>query len=259
MPEFAVTRSSTRHGLSQGAAPAVSNAWPRPVSKDLPASLLAALVPAAAGAAARRELTLFRGIDGFDIAGALKAPGMGAIEWREERSPEQAKALLQRAADHLLYINVSTNAAAKLDLAQPVAAELEARGLISHAARADTELALHEAISNALMHGNLAVDSLDALSLAELSRFSSELNNRLADPLLAGRPLEIAASQTEGNTCIEIHDDGAGYDAASHASRQAGRKGNSPPSGRGIALIADLTSGYELFDGGRGIRLRLKP
>ncbi|WP_445679728.1 ATP-binding protein [Radicibacter daui] len=237
----------------------MSNAWPRPVSADLPASLLAGLAPAAGSRPAGAELTLFRSVATLDIAAALRAPGMGAIEWTAGLPAQSVGALLERAAHYQLYLNISTNAAAQFDLARPLADALAARGLLSMRAYADTELALHEAISNALMHGNLAVDSLGALSLAELSRFSSQMNSRLADPRHAERPLEITAGHEEGVTFVEIRDEGAGYDSAANAARHTTTAGGSPPSGRGMTLIADLTAGYEIFDGGRGIRLRLKP
>lgn len=257
--ETSLPPGSPAVALSQGAAPFVSNAWPRPVSADLPASLLAGLAPVADERGPGSELTLFRAADMLDITAALRSPGMGAIEWTAQLPAQSVGALLERAAHYLLYINISTSAAARLDLARPIADALAARNLLSPEAYADTELALHEAISNAVMHGNLAVDSLGALSLAELSRFSSQMNRRLADPRHGERPLEIAITRKQGHTFVEIRDDGAGYDTDAHAARNAAAAGGSPPSGRGMALIGDLTAGYELFDGGRGIRLRLKP
>ena len=110
------------------------------------------------------------------------------------------------------------------------------------------ELALQEAISNAVIHGNLSVQSLEDPSLSALARFSSEIEERLADPELANRRLKVAVQLGEGGTTVDVIDQGPGF--------TPGARKSSVASGRGISLIESIVSAWELLDDGRRIRLR---
>ena len=110
------------------------------------------------------------------------------------------------------------------------------------------ELALQEAISNAVIHGNLSVHSLQDPSLTALERFSSEVAEKLADPELANRRLKVAAQLDEAGIVIDVTDQGPGF--------VPGVRKSSVASGRGISLIETLVSGWELLDDGRRVRLR---
>jgi hypothetical protein len=107
---------------------------------------------------------------------------------------------------------------------------------------------LQEAISNAVIHGNLSVQSLENPSLTALERFSSEVESRLADPELACQRLKVAARLGDGGIAIDVIDQGPGF--------TPGTRKSSVASGRGISLIETLVSGWELLDDGRRIRLR---
>nr|WP_246513083.1 ATP-binding protein [Azospirillum picis] len=169
------------------------------------------------------------------------------------------RSLMDAAAAADLYVNVTTATAHDLHLGARLLTALTARCPLAGERRGDVELALHEAISNALVHGNLGVSGMKELSAAELDRFSRDLETRLADPVLAARRIAIAVRLEVGGdgqraASVDIADEGAGFapDRGHHHDPRPG----SGASGRGLDLIGSIADGLEIADGGRRIRLR---
>lgn len=167
----------------------------------------------------------------------------------------QLAALVADAAASDLYLNLTTATAHDLQLGGRLLAALSARHPLEGDRRDDLELALHEAVSNALVHGNLGVAGMKELSAQELERFSRDLGDRLADPLLAGRRIVVTlridpAENGRPLATVEITDEGAGFTPGPRASSGA--------SGRGLELIGSIADGLAIEDGGRRIRLRFR-
>jgi two-component sensor histidine kinase len=201
--------------------------------------------------------------------------------WVEQSAGDEdgggVAALLAEASGTDLYVNLTTATAHDLQLGGRLLAAIGARHPLSGHRRDDIELALHEAVSNALVHGNLGVSGMKELSAQELERFSRDLGDGLADPVLAARRIAIAVridppqavpaepgpeiGPAEGQpedapengralATVEITDQGAGF-----VPRRPERAG---ASGRGLDLIGSIADGLEIEDGGRRIRLRFR-
>lgn len=169
------------------------------------------------------------------------------------RSDAALAASVARAADAGadLYASVTTGTANHLHLAGRIVAALASRHALTDVQRDDMELALHEAVSNAVVHGNLQVDGMKGLSVAALDRFSHELATRIADPAFAGRLVEVIARLEPHAVVVEVADEGNGF-AKAASSRSSGPA----PSGRGLDLICAIAECVELLDEGRRIRMR---
>ncbi|MGQ9372035.1 ATP-binding protein, partial [Azospirillum sp. A39] len=137
----------------------------------------------------------------------------------------------------------------RLPLAARLAAALAARHPPAGPRGGDLELALHEAVANAIIHGNLQVESVQDAGVAALDRFSAALAARLADPAFAGRRVVVRAWLEARGVVVEVADDGAGFTAPPPRHPAAA-------AGRGLALIGAVASAHELLDGGRRIRMR---
>lgn len=164
-------------------------------------------------------------------------------------------ALMAEAEASDLYLNLTTATAHDLQLGGRLLAALSARHPLEGDRRDDVELALHEAVSNALVHGNLGVAGMKELSAQELERFSRDLGDRLADPVLASRRIVVTlridpAEDGRPLATVEIADEGAGFNPGPRASSGA--------SGRGLDLIGTIADGLTLEDGGRRIRMRFR-
>ncbi|PWC34291.1 ATP-binding protein [Azospirillum sp. TSO35-2] len=223
---------------------------------------------------------VFDGTGGAD-ADALWLPPFAA--WIETVDADDGAAalapLMAAAAAADLYVNLSTGTAHDLQLGSRLLAALAARHPLATERRDDIELALHEAVSNALVHGNLGVDGMKELSAAELERFSRDLGDRLADPRLAARRIAITVriDRTDGSkdgggedgdcedgggpiAVVEIADDGPGFvpNAVQPGAQPGAPQPDHGASGRGLALIGTIADGLEICDGGRRVRLRFR-
>lgn len=148
----------------------------------------------------------------------------------------------------VLVASFTTAAANRLPLARDLLAAICSRRAIEAGRRDDIELAIHEAISNALVHGNLQVESMKGLTMSALDRFSEEISRRISDPAFANRRLEVVCELEETCLVIEISDQGSGFVVV-----ETGRCG---PCGRGLELISGIAQSCQLLDGGRRIRMR---
>ncbi|CAK0759331.1 serine/threonine-protein kinase RsbW [Azospirillaceae bacterium] len=118
--------------------------------------------------------------------------------------------------------------------------------------RYDIELALHEAISNAVLHGNLQIDGIKGLSIDALEYFAQNLDARIRDPDFALRRVEISGVLANNSLTIKVVDQGKGF--ASKAPTVSALEKSA--SGRGLELIRSIAQSCELLDGGRCIRMR---
>lgn len=121
-------------------------------------------------------------------------------------------------------------------------------------------LALHEALVNAIVHGNLGVDS--DLKADGDDTFARVLAERSADPTFAQRRVSLEYRHL-GNECvITITDEGDGFDHADWiATLDADEQLDAPslrPSGRGILMMRALSDGVEYRHGGRQVIVRLR-
>ena len=155
---------------------------------------------------------------------------------------------LRLARTSSIFVSLTTVSAYRFQLAHRIVQALDRRQPVGEERCYDMELALQEAISNAVIHGNLSVHTLENPSLTALERFSNEVEGRLADPELACQRLKVAALLGDGGIAIDVIDQGPGF--------VPGTRKSSVASGRGISLIETLVSGWELLDDGRRIRLR---
>jgi anti-sigma regulatory factor (Ser/Thr protein kinase) len=99
--------------------------------------------------------------------------------------------------------------------------------------RRRTELALEEALLNAVEHGNLELDSrLRSADAARGDPYEVLRDERLADPTYALRKVRIALRVDAELATLEVTDDGTGFvDSAGAGAPSA------DPGGRGLELI----------------------
>lgn len=173
--------------------------------------------------------------------------------------------LLDRAASADIFASITTATAHDLQLAHRVVEALREDGRVGEPAASDIEFALHEAVSNALLHGNLELESMKGLSLGDLNRFSDEFASRLKDPVLAARRVEVLIRTAGSTAMVEVSDEGSGFNPRPRQAgcgTSCGATGPTPlpqsahgASGRGLDLIAGIATTLELLDGGRRIRM----
>lgn len=139
--------------------------------------------------------------------------------------------------------------------AQPAAAVCDALvllGVLDSNSRGTVELCLHEAVANAIVHGNLGIASAAKNHPEGYETFGRLLSERLADPWRRRLRLAVAARWGDGWLEVAVTDEGQGFDLS--LLPQAA-DGNSR-SGRGFVFMRALAAAVDVGDGGRCTRLR---
>lgn len=154
---------------------------------------------------------------------------------------------LDAGADAKLVVSVTSRTAHEL----PVSA-LFTRCILSRMGAplpnaADLETAVHEAVINAVIHGNLGLDSLNSTDVHKLEVFIKSLAQRLEDSSLSMRRVTLAAGWTDDDVWIQVADEGSGFDVT--AARTAPEADGA--SGRGVKIIETVAHKLEYGDGGR--------
>jgi anti-sigma regulatory factor (Ser/Thr protein kinase) len=127
-----------------------------------------------------------------------------------------------------------------------------------HEARAlKLTLALHEALTNSLVHGNLEVES--ALKEQGDHAFAEALAARSADPQYAGRSIHIRVSYDADRCTWVLTDEGKGFDVEQVLRRSEDDSADCVlASGRGIALMRAFLDDVSYELGGRRVVLTLR-
>lgn len=118
------------------------------------------------------------------------------------------------------------------------------------------QLALHEALTNAVVHGNLEISS--ELKERADNAFATALATRSADVAYAGRTVIVDVNY-DGDSCRWIlTDEGNGFDFEKHLASEPDPESLLLSSGRGIWLMRAFLDGLDYDYGGRRAILTLK-
>lgn len=191
--------------------------------------------------------------DDFTALDRLGATAM--IEWVESsRAPAPDLDDLDR--ELILLALISTGTAFRLPVAQLVAPIIEARwpgGRCDHEA---VLTALGEAITNAVVHGNLGMKCVDGADPMGFDAFMRAVAERIAAPEHADKLIIIAAFEDDGDLIIMVRDQGEGFDPSRLPTPTEARSDPRRLSGRGVMLMRDFSSGVTFARGGRQVTLR---
>ncbi|MBP2313513.1 ATP-binding protein [Azospirillum soli] len=206
-----------------------------------------------AGASPIAAAILLAGADRDGVRYALDQNAFFTVELTEdeERAGDlQGDWLGAPPVEHGFYLSLTTGSAYGLQCAVLVCDELARRGVLGPERRGSIELCLHEAIANALVHGNLGIASSAKDQPEGYRVFSRMVQERLGDLAVRGRRLDVFArwgGGPGGGLSIAVVDQGGGFDTASLPAETGG----SARSGRGFVFMRTLAKRVSVTDGGR--------
>ena len=192
------------------------------------------------------SITTFDGSDDLALAAALAPPASFCMESACAQWGDPPR----RAA---LSLRLSTAAASRLDAADAFCTALAERAPHLTGCMGDIRFAVHEAIANAVMHGNLGLDSGMRANLAGLTRFAEVMEQRLADPAHARLPVFIAARLIGDRILISVEDQGQGF-----RLQDVNRPASAAAGGMGLAIIAKCCRRIRFSKGGRRITMMFR-
>jgi anti-sigma regulatory factor (Ser/Thr protein kinase) len=119
-------------------------------------------------------------------------------------------------------------------------------------------MALHEALVNALEHGNLELEStLKGDLFVKEDPYSKLRGERMSDPVFAGRLIEIRMAMDTERFEVEISDEGNGFDTSRMSALPKGSDMGSH-CGRGLPMIFLVMDEVHFNEKGNQIRLVLR-
>lgn len=133
-------------------------------------------------------------------------------------------------------LSISTLGACRCGVAKNVTAALAERALVPGALHARVETALHEAVSNAVIHGNLDLPRAFG-SLEEFDSYAQIMEKRLADAYYTTRRIQLSACRKDRLLCVHLQDEGQGV-----RGKEAAAENPALPYGRGLSVIRHFTS-----------------
>jgi sigma-B regulation protein RsbU (phosphoserine phosphatase) len=200
--------------------------------------------------AGKPVVSIVGGVDETGMSRALADFG-GCIELANGKLLTGAH--LQEAMEsNALYMALSTATAYSLAPAHLFCDVLAKRLALSDGLRDGIELAVHEAIVNGLLHGNLEISSDNRQTLEGFEKFCAEVAAKLTNSSLAERCIEVFAVADQTSVTLSVVDSGPGYAPASTSIPDEPEK----KSGRGLKLIGHFADHVEIGDGGRKLSMR---
>lgn len=171
----------------------------------------------------------------------------------ETPAPDQAfgERLNRALSAQGLFLSLRTQTAFNAELTTLICGACAKAIGLTDERRMDIETAVEEALSNAMVHGNLDIASVLRNDPADFELYCDLVNERLATLPYADRRLELLAVWTAGKVDIEVHDEGRGYDIGSIQSLpQVEAK-----CGRGFSLIRELAQNITVGEHGRSLTM----
>jgi len=216
-------------------------------------SRLAAAVVAADPSEA--ECALIGGPDATRLAGVMSGKVSAVIEAADD-SPDQLAQRIQGAIDPgALSLSLVSASVHELPVASLFCAWIAQHRAVPAETLSDMETAVHEAVCNALFHGNLGISSAELEKLDDVGGYFAALDAPLADPVLAARRVDIEARFMPGSVVVSVSDGGAGYDPVDKRPIAGGADERPARTGRGLPIIRSLASRHRVLDGGRTIAM----
>lgn len=149
------------------------------------------------------------------------------------------------------HLSLTTGTAFGAQCAILVCDALLERSVLTTERRSVVELCLHEAVANAIVHGNLGISS-SAKDLPEGYRvFSQLVSERLRSAEIRRRRVELLVRWQVGRLTVTVADEGSGFDVSALPDKADGNA----RSGRGFIFMRALADDVTVSDGGRSTSL----
>lgn len=160
-----------------------------------------------------------------------------------------AKILVEAAEHNKIIFSFSTTSSYKMVLSYTVSKYLSRKLQLASERAYSINIALHEAITNAIIHGNLELQS-NFNDLDSFVIYYDEVEKRLKIPPYNKRRITIEVETSEDLIIVYVMNDGKGYNPT-----QVTRKTLEQPHGKGMSMITTFAKSHEVLEDGRKIKM----
>ncbi len=171
------------------------------------------------------------------------------VVWPDE--VDDAAATLDNRPGSSLRLRLTSPVAYRWPVGEMVTNLLSRRLILAPDLRSSIAIALHEAVLNAVIHGNLEIERPTEHGFEATEALRERIAARLHDPRVRDRMCDIRLRWTSAHVLAWITDEGRGF-----TPRQG--RNSDLPCGRGIQIIQALASRCTWRKGGRRLVLAFK-
>jgi sigma-B regulation protein RsbU (phosphoserine phosphatase) len=188
------------------------------------------------------NVTVLRQVDTATLADAMRENITACVERGTE-------GFLSNIEGDVIMV-LTTRTAFAVDIATIFTNTLIERHLLPEARRKDLKLALHEALANGLMHGNLEMPSHAGLTPEDFLEHAALMEERLNHAEYGNRPIALSAVAVGKLIEVTVSDCGKGYSPELATSLEPTRL-----AGRGLRLMIESCDAIRHEDEGRKVVL----
>lgn len=167
--------------------------------------------------------------------------------------PTLAERIAIAAEEGDFCLHLTTPTAFGAEAAKAVCDGLVCRGVLPLPLRPVVEMALHETVANAVLHGNLGLESGLKAGPDCFESFCRRMKDLLQNPESHRRWIQVTARWTDDQLELSVEDQGQGYEISEGAGAD---DIDERPFGRGLAIVHALASDVTISKGGRCTTLR---
>lgn len=120
------------------------------------------------------------------------------------------------------------------------------------------EVALYEAIHNAIEHGNLAIPFVEKQALIESGRYDGTIASRRRLAPYAGRTVRVSMTLSDDAVAFSVADEGDGFDWRAWLPDPDTTEAATGVSGRGIAIMRSVFDTVSYNDRGTEVTMTKK-
>jgi len=155
-------------------------------------------------------LILIANVDGERLKEAFDKPMAGCFEVIENDSIPHAL-FIKELSNGAFVFSFSSRTAYCFPVADHITNRLVASFDLSDERRECIEMALHEALVNGVIHGNLELGHIKKDTLDSLEAFNEEAEKRLSNQTYAARRIEVYIQSSATSIEVKVVDQGGGF------------------------------------------------
>ncbi|MBL4692327.1 MAG: ATP-binding protein [Magnetovibrio sp.] len=191
-------------------------------------------------------LIVIANVDDQRLARAFERPSKGCFEVVEQTEIPKDIFVKSFSTDDFSF-SFSSKTVYRLPVAHCITNALFTHFDLKPSLRDNVEMALHEALVNAVVHGNLELGHIRKDSLDSLQSFDEEAEVRLSDPEFSLRKIDVSIECLKTTIEIKVVDQGEGFSIDHDAWHDL--------PWRGINLISTLTSSVRAGESGEPLTM----
>lgn len=215
------------------------------------------VLPAGSRTDSAPEVLLIGDVDDDALVHCVRPETIAVLQWDEEVPPEGGRGPTPTSGVAGFRVSVLTETVFEKPVASMIRHGLQARIELDDDRAYDLETAVHEALVNGALHGNLGFGSVAEQDQEALAWLHERLTELLADGAGKRKRIEVDILIDGGTVSVTVSDAGQGFDVQATLERLRAKPADaSQPAGRGLLIMNSMADDLSFRKGGRLVAIR---